>query len=174
MYLEVHLVLIAFTCTFSKYRINALEPCAFKSASNVHILIVFKWPFSKCMTQMQLLQRCIYKSFITIREKCSFSIRSYIVQFVECKADLFFSFLKFSVTYCHWYLQVLVCGDIRGNLVLFPLLKSTLVDTSAASDMTISALTYFKGAHGISSVTTVAVSRLNSNQIEIRSVYEFV
>lgn len=66
-------------------------------------------------------------------------------------------------------LQVLVCGDIRGNLVLFPLLKSVLLGTSVASEMKISALNYFKGAHGISTVTSVAVSRL-LNQIEIRSV----
>ncbi|PON88763.1 Guanine nucleotide-binding protein, beta subunit [Trema orientale] len=64
--------------------------------------------------------------------------------------------------------EVLVCGDKRGNLVLFPLLKRMLVGTSVAA-MKISALTYFKGAHGISSVTTVAVARLNSNQIEIQS-----
>lgn len=63
-----------------------------------------------------------------------------------------------------------MCGDIRGNLVLFPLLKSTLVGTSVASDTKISALAYFKGAHGISTVTSVAVARLRSNQIEIRSV----
>lgn len=37
--------------------------------------------------------------------------------------------------------------------------------------MKVSPLTYFKGAHGISNVTTVAVARLNSNQIEIRSVW---
>ncbi|XP_062084393.1 uncharacterized protein LOC133790668 isoform X2 [Humulus lupulus] len=65
--------------------------------------------------------------------------------------------------------EVLVCGDIRGNLVLFPLLKSALESTFAVSDTKIAALTYFKGAHGISSVTSVAVSSLNSNQFEIRS-----
>ncbi|KAF3436595.1 hypothetical protein FNV43_RR23687 [Rhamnella rubrinervis] len=64
--------------------------------------------------------------------------------------------------------EVLVCGDIRGNLVLFPLSKSVLLGTSVASEMKISALNYFKGAHGISTVTSVAVSRL-LNQIEIRS-----
>ncbi|XP_060961502.1 tRNA (34-2'-O)-methyltransferase regulator trm734 [Cannabis sativa] len=65
--------------------------------------------------------------------------------------------------------EVLVCGDIRGNLVLFPLLKSVLESTIAVSDMKIAALSYFKGAHGISSVTSVSVSSLNSNQIEMRS-----
>ncbi|XP_024018186.1 uncharacterized protein LOC21397028 [Morus notabilis] len=65
--------------------------------------------------------------------------------------------------------EVLVCGDIRGNLVLFPLLKSTLVGTSVASDTKVSALAYFKGAHGISTVTSVAVARLRSNRIEMRS-----
>lgn len=65
---------------------------------------------------------------------------------------------------------MLVCGDIRGNLLLFPLLKSTLVGTSVASDTKIFALNYFKGAHGISTVTTIAVTRLSSNQIKICSV----
>lgn len=66
-------------------------------------------------------------------------------------------------------LQVLVCGDNRGNLVLFPLLKSALLGSFVASDVKISALNFFKGAHGISTVTSVAVARL-LNQIEIRSV----
>ncbi|XP_048337417.2 uncharacterized protein LOC107426171 isoform X1 [Ziziphus jujuba] len=65
--------------------------------------------------------------------------------------------------------EVLLCGDIRGNLVLFPLLKTVLLRTSAAPDVKISALTYFKGAHGISSVTSVTVAGPSPNQIEICS-----
>ncbi|KAL5561082.1 hypothetical protein UlMin_030829 [Ulmus minor] len=63
--------------------------------------------------------------------------------------------------------EVLVCGDIRGNLLIFPLLKSSLMDIS--SEVKTSVLNYFKGAHGISSVTSLSVTRLNSNQTEIHS-----
>nr|XP_011467078.1 PREDICTED: uncharacterized protein LOC101298466 [Fragaria vesca subsp. vesca] len=64
--------------------------------------------------------------------------------------------------------EVLVCGDIRGNLLLFPLLKSVLLGTLVADD-NISPSSCFKGAHGISSISSVAVGRLSSNQIEICS-----
>ncbi|PRQ45090.1 putative transcription factor WD40-like family [Rosa chinensis] len=65
--------------------------------------------------------------------------------------------------------EVLVCGDIRGNLVLFPLLKSVLLGTLVTSDVKISPSSCFRGAHGISSISSVAVARLSSNQIEICS-----
>ncbi|GAV64080.1 WD40 domain-containing protein [Cephalotus follicularis] len=65
--------------------------------------------------------------------------------------------------------EVLVCGDLRGNLVIFPLVKGLLLGTSAASEVKISPLNYFKGAHGISSVSSISIARLCSNQIEIRS-----
>ncbi|CAL9009232.1 unnamed protein product [Prunus brigantina] len=65
--------------------------------------------------------------------------------------------------------EVLVCGDIRGNLVLFPLRKGVLQGTEVASNVKISPSNYFKGAHGISSVSSVSVGRLSSSQIEIRS-----
>lgn len=68
-------------------------------------------------------------------------------------------------------LQVLLCGDIRGNLVLFPLLKIVLLRKSEDPNVEISALTYFKGAHGISSVTSVAFAGLNPNQTEMHSVW---
>ncbi|RXI09591.1 hypothetical protein DVH24_036055 [Malus domestica] len=67
--------------------------------------------------------------------------------------------------------QVLVCGDIRGNLVLFPLLRSVLHGT-VEPNMKISPSNYFKGAHGISSVSSLAVARLSSEKIEIRSVVQ--
>ncbi|KAI9182295.1 hypothetical protein LWI28_023964 [Acer negundo] len=65
--------------------------------------------------------------------------------------------------------EVLVCGDLRGNLILFPLSRDLLLGMSAASDGKISPLNYFKGAHGISTVSSISVARLSSNQIEIRS-----
>ncbi|XVE77500.1 hypothetical protein DITRI_Ditri13aG0067600 [Diplodiscus trichospermus] len=65
--------------------------------------------------------------------------------------------------------EVLVCGDLRGNLVLFPLLKDVLLCMSATSGLKISPLSYFKGAHGISSMSNISLARLSYNQIEIRS-----
>lgn len=70
----------------------------------------------------------------------------------------------------HKLLQVLVCGDQHGNLVLFPLSKETLLCMSATSGVKISPLSYFKGAHGISAVSNISIARLSCNQIEIRSV----
>ncbi|XP_052189497.1 uncharacterized protein LOC127799469 isoform X2 [Diospyros lotus] len=64
--------------------------------------------------------------------------------------------------------EVLVCGDLRGNLVLFPLAKD-LLNTSVASEVKISTLNYFKGAHGISSVCSIAVTNFSSNQVDIHS-----
>ncbi|WRX08182.1 WD40 repeat - like 5 [Theobroma cacao] len=65
--------------------------------------------------------------------------------------------------------ELLVCGDLRGNLVLFPLSKDLLLCMSTISGVKISPLSYFKGAHGISSVSNISVARLSCNQIEIRS-----
>ncbi|KAM0957710.1 hypothetical protein ACFX2I_025737 [Malus domestica] len=64
--------------------------------------------------------------------------------------------------------EVLVCGDIHGNLVLFPLLKSVLHGT-VEPNLKVSPSNYFKGAHGISSVSSLAIARLSSKKIEIRS-----
>ncbi|XP_023734896.1 uncharacterized protein LOC111882766 isoform X2 [Lactuca sativa] len=61
--------------------------------------------------------------------------------------------------------QVLVCGDLRGNLVLFPL----LLDAPDASVAHIAPLNYFKGAHGISSVSSVSIHGLNPSTFEIHS-----
>ncbi|CAL5423215.1 unnamed protein product [Camellia sinensis] len=66
--------------------------------------------------------------------------------------------------------EVLVCGDLRGNLVVFPLLKDLLLGTSvAASEVKISTLNYFKGAHGISSVCSISVASFSSSRVEIHS-----
>ncbi|TQE01350.1 hypothetical protein C1H46_013030 [Malus baccata] len=64
--------------------------------------------------------------------------------------------------------EVLVCGDIHGNLVFFPLLKSVLHGT-VEPNLKVSPSNYFKGAHGISSVSSLAVARLSSKKIEIHS-----
>uniref|UniRef100_A0A6N2NEC3 Uncharacterized protein n=1 Tax=Salix viminalis TaxID=40686 RepID=A0A6N2NEC3_SALVM len=65
--------------------------------------------------------------------------------------------------------EVLVCGDSRGNLVLFPLSKDLLQDKPTAPQIKISPLCYFKGSHGISTVSNISVAKLSSDMIEIRS-----
>ncbi|KAL5060748.1 hypothetical protein RYX36_032352 [Vicia faba] len=65
--------------------------------------------------------------------------------------------------------EVLACGDLRGNMVLFPLLKKLVLSTSVAQEMKIPPVNHFKGVHGISSVSSVVVTKLGYNQIQIRS-----
>jgi WD repeat-containing protein 6 len=55
-------------------------------------------------------------------------------------------------------------------MVLFPLLKNLVLGTSVAQEMKIPPVNHFKGVHGISSVSSVVVTKLGYNQIEIRSV----
>lgn len=65
---------------------------------------------------------------------------------------------------------MLVCGDIRGNILLFPLSRSILFGTSVSSEAKTSPLSYFKGAHGISSVCSISIDSSSLNQVEICSV----
>ncbi|XP_058076183.1 uncharacterized protein LOC131224801 isoform X2 [Magnolia sinica] len=65
--------------------------------------------------------------------------------------------------------EVLVCGDQRGNLIMFPLSKGLLLATSIELGENIPSLAYFKGAHGISSVASIFIATLHFNQVEIRS-----
>lgn len=65
---------------------------------------------------------------------------------------------------------MLVCGDQRGNLIMFPLSKGLLLTASVKSDEKISSLAYFKGAHGISNVASILIDTLHVNQVEICSV----
>ncbi|XP_054801986.1 uncharacterized protein LOC129305854 isoform X2 [Prosopis cineraria] len=65
--------------------------------------------------------------------------------------------------------EVLVCGDLRGNVVLFPLAKRLVLDMSIAHEVKTSPVNHFKGVHGISSVSSVSVTLLGSKQIEICS-----
>ncbi|XP_021836523.2 uncharacterized protein [Spinacia oleracea] len=64
--------------------------------------------------------------------------------------------------------EALVCGDLRGNLILFPLSKRILHDSSILS-IEMTPLTYFKGAHGISTVCSISIVRLTSSLVEICS-----
>lgn len=63
-----------------------------------------------------------------------------------------------------------MCGDLRGNLVLFPLVKELLLGKSNVSESKISPLNYFKGAHGISGVCRVLIANSSSGQVGICSV----
>ncbi|KAK7337576.1 hypothetical protein VNO77_18158 [Canavalia gladiata] len=65
--------------------------------------------------------------------------------------------------------EVLACGDLRGNMVLFPLLKNLVLGTSAGQEMKIPPVNNFKGVHGISTVATVSLTTIGYNQIEICS-----
>ncbi|KAL2535206.1 Transducin family protein/WD-40 repeat family protein [Forsythia ovata] len=65
--------------------------------------------------------------------------------------------------------EVLVCGDIRGNLILFSLPRVLLSGVSVAAEVQASPMNYFKGAHGISSVCSVSIVGLCSGQVEIHS-----
>ncbi|KAK4418002.1 WD repeat-containing protein 6 [Sesamum alatum] len=65
--------------------------------------------------------------------------------------------------------ELLVCGDIRGNLLLFSLPRGLLCGTSIAAEVKASPVNYFKGAHGVSSVSSVSIYSPSSDQVEIRS-----
>ncbi|KAK7397007.1 hypothetical protein VNO78_18171 [Psophocarpus tetragonolobus] len=65
--------------------------------------------------------------------------------------------------------EILACGDVRGNMVLFPLLKNLVLGISAELETKIAPVNHFKGVHGISSVYSVSVTKLGYNQIEICS-----
>lgn len=74
----------------------------------------------------------------------------------------------------HLFLQIVVCGDVRGNLILFPLSNDLLHGRTITTGVKITPTCYFKGAHGISTVTSVVVARLGSCQTEIHSVLPFL
>ncbi|CAN8248111.1 unnamed protein product [Cochlearia groenlandica] len=65
--------------------------------------------------------------------------------------------------------EVLVCGDLRGNITLFPLSKDMLNGVSVCPELMIPSLNYFKSAHGISTVSSLSVASLTSNKAEICS-----
>ncbi|XP_019422178.1 PREDICTED: uncharacterized protein LOC109331864 [Lupinus angustifolius] len=65
--------------------------------------------------------------------------------------------------------EVLACGDVRGNIVLFPLLKNLVLGTYVTQEVKVLPVNHFKGVHGISSVSSVYVTKFGYNQIEICS-----
>ncbi|CAN4112818.1 unnamed protein product [Withania somnifera] len=65
--------------------------------------------------------------------------------------------------------EVLVCGDIRGNLLLFPLERDILFSMSTASEINITPISNFRGAHGISTVCSISIASFSPPQLEIHS-----
>ncbi|KAL1816485.1 hypothetical protein DCAR_0520886 [Daucus carota subsp. sativus] len=65
--------------------------------------------------------------------------------------------------------EVLVCGDLHGNLVLFPLGEELVLGTSTGSESKISPSVYFKGAHGISGVCRVIIALSGFGEVNICS-----
>ncbi|KAI0504458.1 hypothetical protein KFK09_015410 [Dendrobium nobile] len=65
--------------------------------------------------------------------------------------------------------QVLVCGDQRGNLTLYPLSEDIMNADSIEIVEKVSIINQFKGAHGISTVTSIMITMLGFNQLEIRT-----
>lgn len=63
-----------------------------------------------------------------------------------------------------------MCGDIRGNLLLFPLQRDILFSMSTASEIYITPLNNFRGAHGISTVCSISIASFSPTQLEIHSV----
>ncbi|KAG0472116.1 hypothetical protein HPP92_016662 [Vanilla planifolia] len=63
--------------------------------------------------------------------------------------------------------EVLFCGDQRGNLIVYPLSDDLMNAESVEKVKTVSAINQFKGAHGISTVTSVTIAALDAYQVEI-------
>lgn len=63
-----------------------------------------------------------------------------------------------------------MCGDLRGNVTLFPLSKDMLNGASVSPELKIPSFSYFKAAHGISTISSLSVARFTSNKAEICSV----
>ncbi|WOL19113.1 WD repeat-containing protein 6 isoform X2 [Canna indica] len=64
--------------------------------------------------------------------------------------------------------EVLICGDKHGNITLFPFLEK-LMEESSEGIMEILPLDHFKGAHGISSVTSICIARSYSNRGDVQT-----
>ncbi|KAL9253920.1 tRNA (34-2'-O)-methyltransferase regulator WDR6-like protein [Drosera capensis] len=66
--------------------------------------------------------------------------------------------------------EVLVCGDLRGNLLVFDMSKALLCDGSQESGEKMPPVSYFKGAHGISTVSSLSLAGISPTSVEICSV----
>ncbi|XP_029118842.1 uncharacterized protein [Elaeis guineensis] len=64
--------------------------------------------------------------------------------------------------------EILICGDKRGNLSVFPLSES-LMASNCCETVEIPVINRFKGAHGISSVTSIYIDTPNLDHVKIRT-----
>ncbi|KAJ6806159.1 uncharacterized protein M6B38_176215 [Iris pallida] len=65
--------------------------------------------------------------------------------------------------------EVLICGDQRGNVTMYSFPKDLMVVNPSKIVVKPPLITQFKGAHGISSVTSIMVAALSFDQFEIRT-----
>ncbi|XP_073008935.1 uncharacterized protein [Typha latifolia] len=65
--------------------------------------------------------------------------------------------------------EILVCGDKRGNIAVFPLSEGLLSTDCRKTQEKIPLLDRFKGAHGISSVNSVCIGISNLDHVEIHT-----
>ncbi|KAL7112409.1 hypothetical protein ACP275_04G002200 [Erythranthe tilingii] len=108
------------------------------------------WKLRNNLTSDSLIGRASYDMFLIAEYASCFGMR---IMCVDASFDE----------------ELLVCGDIRGNLLLFSLPRDLLCSTSIAAGVKASPVNYFKGAHGVSSVNSVSISVLSSDQVGIRS-----
>jgi WD repeat-containing protein 6 len=67
-------------------------------------------------------------------------------------------------------MQILITGDKKGNIAAFPFHKTLAAHDSSEAQQKIPLCDRFKGAHGISSVTSVQIITSASDHIEIHTV----
>jgi len=65
--------------------------------------------------------------------------------------------------------EILVAGDKKGNIAAFPFHKTLAAHDSSGAQQKIPFCDRFKGAHGISSVTSVHITTSTSDHIEIHT-----
>uniref|UniRef100_A0A452XDI2 Uncharacterized protein n=1 Tax=Aegilops tauschii subsp. strangulata TaxID=200361 RepID=A0A452XDI2_AEGTS len=65
--------------------------------------------------------------------------------------------------------QILITGDKKGNIAAFPFHKTLAAHDSSEAQQKIPLRDRFKGAHGISSVTSVEIITSASDHIEIHT-----
>ena len=67
-------------------------------------------------------------------------------------------------------MQILIAGDKKGNITAFPFPKILVLYDSCVAQQKMPPCDHFKGAHGISSVTSVNIKDSISDHIEIHTV----
>ncbi|KAL6649063.1 hypothetical protein ACP70R_013287 [Stipagrostis hirtigluma subsp. patula] len=65
--------------------------------------------------------------------------------------------------------EILIAGDKKGNITAFPFPKTLIAHDSSAAQQKIPVCDRFKGAHGISSVTSIRIKNSTSDHVEINT-----